>query len=999
MALPRSHFEPKHPRVEQARTRLVETLRERQIAPTEDLTLLGALLMAAYPALVHPLLAHPEDLVYVVRSGIKVRRDARAYARLVKAACPDPTDHEGVLRGLRIFARREKLRIAARELFPTLGDADVAGRELSDLADACVRTALAEAVAWATARFGEPRTLEGGQIVGFTVLGMGKLGGQELNAGSDVDLLPFYETDEGELVKDGVATDVSIHEYYTRVTRRFTATLDDATPDGVVWRVDLRLRPEGSRGPLVNALAAAERYYESFGRTWERAALLRARPVAGYGDPRFGDDVLAALSPFVWRRVVKPQIAAEMAQLVVRGRAELSSDPERDLKLGVGGIREAEFFVQSLQLVWGGREPELRSSSTLEALLRLRSRGLVTEREARDVRDAYLSLRRIEHRIQNATLLHTHELPKGPVLEAISESLGFSDVSAFEADLAATRARVAERLASIVSSSSPDADGADGGSEPAIEPELEKLFAALDSGEEERVRDALSKDFGLAPDLPRHLLALAKRHDDPLGSKTRDTFPLVARETVRALAEAGDPEQATRLLGAFFSRLRTPGVYVRALAEDIRVLYRLVGLFGASAFLGGALTGHPELVDRLLFARGAPTPETARAAIAEELAAPRDAEDDPADALVGALRRAKGRVTMEVGLAELSGELSSREAQRVLTALAEETLVQALALALGERKLVGGLSVVGMGKLGGREIGYGSDLDIFFVYDGDKDDEDLAERYVRTAQRVLRLVSVPHGAGPGYELDTRLRPSGNHGLLVVSLEAFRRYHGEREGKDPEAADWERQALLRARPVAGDAVLGAAVMAVATTAAYERGAPDAARMHHLRMRMEKELGRERRGEGRARIDLKVGYGGLVDVEFAVQYLQMSHGTDPEVRTPETEAALGALEGRGYVDAHTAAVLGEGYRALRRLEQALRISSGTGQTVLEEGQPTLPLLARRLGMRDGPTGTAAQALFARVFAVNRDVRTAYLEVLGRDLPPPSLPDGKPASTVHL
>ena len=980
MNLPRSHYDlvgPPSP-LEEATHAVRAMLAGRGLAADEDTCALGGLLCTAYPAARHAIEAHPDDLVYVARSGLSLRRDAATLGRLAREACPDLDDEDAVRRGLRVFARREKLRVAARELFPTLGDVDVAARELSDLADVCVALAVDEAVRWGTRRFGEPRGAHG-EPCGFTVLGMGKLGGQELNAGSDVDLLPFYETDEGELTRDGAPTDVTLHEFFTRVTQRFTATLDDATEDGVVWRVDLRLRPEGSRGPLVNSLGAAERYYESWGRTWERAALLRAREVGRSGAPGFGARLLAALSPFVWRRVVNPAIAAEMAQLVVRARSELSADPERDLKHGVGGIREAEFFVQSLQLIWGGREPQLRASSTLKALVRLRSRGLVTEREARDVRDAYLTLRRVEHRVQNATGLQTHELPRGRMLEVIARSLGFEDAARFEADLAATRARVARRLASVVIAD-----------EGASSDELERLYAALDSGDEERVREVLPSGFGLAPDLPRHLLTLARRRDDPLGAATRDGFPVVARETVRALSEAGDPEQAARLLCAFFSRLRTPGVYVRALAADVPVLSRLVGLFGASAFLGGFLTGHPELVDRLLFVKGVPTPETARAEVRDELASltVEELQDDPTDASVGALRRAKSRVTMEVGLAELSGELSSRDAQRVLTAVAEETLESAVRLALGERGLVGGLVVVGMGKLGGREIGYGSDLDIFFVYESIRDDEDAAERYVRAAQRVLRLVSMPQGDGPGYELDTRLRPSGNHGLLVVSLEAFRRYHAERAGRDPEAAGWERQALLRARPVAGDAALGEAVMAIATQAAYERGAPEPARTQHLRMRMERELGRERRDEGGPqRIDLKFGYGGLVDVEFAVQYLQMTHGRDPSVRTPETEHALDALSAAGHLDPHTAAVLREGYRSMRGLEQALRVSTGTAATVLEEGQPTLPLLARRLGMRDGPTGTASQALFAHVRALNKDVRAAYLDVLARCVLPAS------------
>ena len=362
---------------------------------------------------------------------------------------------------------------------------------------------------------------------------------------------------------------------------------------------------------------------------------------------------------------------------------------------------------------------------------------------------------------------------------------------------------------------------------------------------------------------------------------------------------------------------------------------------------------------------------------------------DPQDAFVGGLRHAKSRVTMEVGLAELAGELKTREATMALSALADATLELATRRALEERKLEGGLAVIAMGKLGGREIGYGSDLDIFFVYDAPGREDELAEKYVRVAQRVLSLVSTPHGAGPGYELDTRLRPSGSHGLLVVSLDSFARYHGlTREGApldDPtmersaQAADWERQALLKARACAGDVELGRRVLALASRVAYERGAPDPKAMHHLRMRMERELAKE----APRRYDVKLGRGGIVDVEFAVQWLQMKYGADPRLRTTDTETAIGALEACGYVDASVAAVLREGYAMLRRLEQALRVVHGTSASFIEEGAPGLPALARRMGFRDGanrPSGTAGEALLERYRAVTRDVRLAYLTVLG-------------------
>jgi len=434
-------------------------------------------------------------------------------------------------------------------------------------------------------------------------------------------------------------------------------------------------------------------------------------------------------------------------------------------------------------------------------------------------------------------------------------------------------------------------------------------------------------------------------------------------------------------------------VYSRVLASDPWATRRMASLFGASAFLGEAVAFHPELADGVLFQRGVPDPARARAAVKVELATlpPEDATDP--DAFVGALRRAKGQVLIEVGLSDLAGELDTRECTLTLSALADAILEEATAFAQRERGGAG-LAVIAMGKLGGKEIGYGSDLDLFFVYregpQAEGDTHDAFEHAVRQAQRVLRLLSAPHGEGPGYELDTRLRPSGHHGLLVVSRDAFARYHGLAGGAEGEAAsaekqaqDWERQALIKARFVAGDAVLGEEIMRLAHRAAYEVGAPAAEKMHHIRLRMERELGAERRGgdaKARARYDLKLGYGGLVDVEFAAQWLQMKHGTDTRVRTSDTELALSALETAGYLDPGPAGALREGYQLLRRLEQRLRVLHGTSTQWIEEGAPGVLPLARRMGMRDGPWGTASEALLARYRTVTDDVRAAYLAVIG-------------------
>jgi glutamate-ammonia-ligase adenylyltransferase len=946
-----------------ARARAQAWIERAHERPRSDLVEIGALVACAYPALAQALDAHPEDLVSAA-SARKEARDVRAYRRLAVEVVGDLADPARVRRGLRRFVAREKLRIAVRELIAEPGqDVDVTSRELAALADVCCELSLAEALGWGQARFGAPIAASG-EPCGFVVIGMGKLGGRELNAGSDIDLMLFYETDEGCVTGSGSAGLVhTLHEHFTRVAQRFVATLDESTEDGLVWRVDLRLRPEGTRGPLVNALAATERYYETWGRTWERVALIRARPVAG--DSALGARLLQALSPFVWRKAVDPRVVDDLAAMLERARVEAGSASESDLKIGRGGIREVEFFNQGLQLVWGGREPRVRTTNTIEALHRLHACGFVTEREERELSDAYLFLRRLEHRIQFASGQQTHTPPADrETRERLARSLGYVSSDDLDYELDAVRTRVATRFASVARSRGDD-------------PPHALLWAALDTKDEAQVAQAAAARFGQASgvDLPRHLLALAKRPDWPLGAATRDRAEGFAGRLVEALADAADPEQAARLLASFFARLGTPDAYVRALADDDRLVRALCSLLGASAFLGESIVGHPDLVDRVLYARGVVTPEIARDQVDEEVALLSATEAMDVSAFVGALRRAKRRVTFEVGLADLAGELTSTEVAHVLTALADAALAHAVRFALREGSVHEddeGLAVVAMGTLGGREIGYGSDLDVFFVYEAAE--ESAPERYARIAQRVLRLMETPHHEGPGYALDTRLRPSGNQGLLVVSLEGFQRYQEER------AESWERQALIKARACAGAEALGLRVISIARRAAYEGGAPLPERLHHLRGRMERELGHERLDRSPARYDLKVGRGGLVDIEFAAQWLQMSYGKDLHVRSTETEVALSALEACGYLETSVAETLREGWRFLRRLEQRLRISHGTSVRLVEEGAPGLATLARRMGMRDGPRSRADQALLERYSQVTGEVRAAYLLILG-------------------
>jgi glutamate-ammonia-ligase adenylyltransferase len=935
---------------------------ERELGTSSVGRVLGVLLGACYPPLTPVLGWQVEALERIAGDGYRAARQrAELLGKTQSAIIQNPTD--GAARALRRTVWEEKVRIALRELLPDeFGGADVlvTASELAALADAACHAALLEAEIAVATRFGTPRRHGGGPSA-LVVFGMGKLGGLELNAGSDIDILFVYDTDDG-------GSQIDLHEHWSRVARRLVATLDGPSADGIIWRVDLRLRPEGSQGPIVNSVAATERYYETWGRMWERAALLRARPVAG--DLALGNEISREIFlPFVYRRDVDPSVATALAELVQRSRAELSPNPDRDLKLGPGGIREAEFFVQALQLIWGGREPSLRVAGTVPALERLRARGLVTDREARDVTRAYALLRRLEHRVQWMTGLQTHLLPEGELLAKLARSLGEEDEGPLLAELGTIRTLVSELFASLA----PQAP------RPVGRHQLTLL--RLVEFHEDALR-LVEQTFG-TPEVADHLRALARRPDGLFGARTIERSPNLVEHVLGALAGAADVEQAARYLRGFFGRFADPASYVAALAEQPLAAQRLVTALGASAFVGDAIVGRPDLAEVILFEGGLPIDPRREVAI-EVGATGSRSDDDYRDRFVAALRRAKRRTTIRVAVADLAGLIDTRHATRLLSDLADEILARSVELELGTP--VTGLAVIAMGKLGGRDIGYGSDLDVLFIYDplAAPNAEEAGPYFIKHAQRVLRSMSEPHAAGPGYALDTRLRPSGSHGLLVTSLEAFATYHGVRKTDELElkpnvlssGAPWERQALLRARFCAGDPQLGQRVIDVAERAAYERGAAPASEMQRLRLRMQVEIARERSG----RYDLKTGRGGLWDVEFAAQWLQMRHGADRRVRTTDTLDALDTLHGLGYATRADYDALRDGYVFLRRLEQRLHVLHGVSSTTLDSRHPGLPQLARRMGFQDSARVAARDALLSHYDVVTSEVRVAYERVLG-------------------
>jgi [glutamine synthetase] adenylyltransferase / [glutamine synthetase]-adenylyl-L-tyrosine phosphorylase len=934
---------------------------------------LGLVLGAAYPVLVPQRPALLEAIASLAREGLTTRRFRRDILGRLNAAVTGQAPGDAWQGALQRAVWLEKVRIALREVLPTkLGGAELpeTARELSELADAVVEVAVAEAAEHVAARLGTPRHADG-TLARLCVLGMGKLGGLELNAGSDIDVVFIYDSDEAE-------GDVSPHDFFTRVVRRAVAHVETTAPEGMIFRVDLRLRPEGSQGALVNSLSAFERYYETWGRLWERAAMLRARPIAG--DAELGTALeREVLSPFVYRREVDPNIAEGLTELVLRSRAELSDHPARDLKLGPGGIREAEFFVQTLQLIWGGQEPSLRVRGTLTALERLRLRGFVTDRDARDITRGYVLLRRAEHAVQWGSGIQTHLLPTDERdAGRLARTLGYPHAAAFNAELSALRERVGEVFASLTPGARRD--------RPRHGNLLAWLREASGAAPEELGRAA--QDVFDGTEVPDHLRALARRPDGLLGALTQEQHPGLADRVLAALLECPDPEQAARYLRSIFSRLSAPGAYLAALADDPRALSRLFTVLGSSGFVGESIVARPELLDVLLFGQGSVS--DVHAAVAhqlEDLGRQLDELDaqERTDALIGALRQVKSRILLEVAIADLAGAIGTRQATRTLSALADEILGTVVRYVLGN---VRGLCVVAVGKLGGREIGYASDLDLMFLYEPNAapNPDEAAAFFSRSAQRIIRLLSEPHAGGPGYVMDTRLRPSGSHGLLVASARSFASYHGleeteagaERPFGFGGGSAWERQALIRARFCAGDAALGARVMKLATLAAYEGGPPAPEEMHRLRLRMERELGRERP----TRKELKVGRGGLLDMEFLAQWLQMKHGSDERVRTPDTGVALEALMAQGYLARPDYEVLRDAYRFLRRLEQRIHVHRGDGTNWVDAQALGLSGLGRQMGFQRSPTRSAGEQLFERYLAVTETVRACYLRLLGLD-----------------
>ncbi|AJE02030.1 bifunctional [glutamate--ammonia ligase]-adenylyl-L-tyrosine phosphorylase/[glutamate--ammonia-ligase] adenylyltransferase [Geobacter pickeringii] len=926
------------------------------------------------------------------KKGIDTARSEAEMLAALRVLVPKDADYPDIFPVLRRFKFREILRIASRDL-NGLAPLEEVTAELSALAAAALQMACEVSRRALVKEHGLPmmETPAGPREAEFTIMGMGKFGGRELNFSSDIDLIYFYSADQGETegIADGGGTKgkLSLHAFFVKLGEMVSKAVSQVTEDGFVFRVDLGLRPEGKSGDMACSLRSAATYYEYWGQSWERAAMLKARPVAG--SLELGNQVLAAIEPFVYRKYLDYNLIEDMMGMKKKIDASLArqQESEHNIKLGRGGIREIEFFIQALQLVYAGKNPGLRVRNSLKALETLRDARLIADEDAAALTDAYRFLRTVEHRIQVVQERQTHSLPKKEdEMLALARRCGYlrpNGLARFREVLEHHRGRVSAIYGGLFLSR-------DERLKEEVRPEIHLFFDR--QADPDLIKDMLAeRGFANADAAYDNLLQL--RDGPPRAHLTERASRLLEKISPLLLQEifaSPDPDLALTNLERFLCAVGSRSSFYALLAENREILKLLVSLFATSEFLSKIFIGHPELLDSLV-SRAYATSVKDRQAMETELNGMLEAAGDYEERL-DILRRYRCEEFLRIGMTDIYGKLGQSELTYQLTALAEVCLSAACRMAKKElarfgtpryRDADGDLrqahfAVVALGKMGGNELNYHSDLDIIYIYDhqGETDggEKQISNReyFAKLGQKIISILTTPTREGYVYKIDTRLRPSGNAGPLVTSLESFRTYHRE------EAQIWERQALTRARVVFGDERLRRSIEDVIRETVYGAGADESVRseIHRLRTRMEMELARETAGS----YNIKTGRGGIVDIEFMVQFLQLSHGVNhPEIRSTNTLLALKAMRLCGVLGEDDFAPLQEGYKFLRRLENRLRLIHDYSINDLGGDQKYLDALARRLGY-DPKLRHPGTALMDEYERITGAVRGVYGRILG-------------------
>jgi glutamate-ammonia-ligase adenylyltransferase len=789
------------------------------------------------------LAAHPEWAAELTSSTPFTR------AEMTAALAGSEADDEAALkRRLRHLRSRVLLRTMARDLDGAATLEEVCGA-MSDLAEVSIAATLAHV-----------------KCEDLVVVGMGKLGGRELNVSSDIDLVFLYQGTP----EDGPR--------FERAGQRLIAILSERTEDGFVFRVDMRLRPYGSSGPLASSFDALDQYFVTQGREWERYAWIKARAMTGNRD----DELAKIVRPFVYRKYLDYATLGAMRALHGEVRRDVARrELANDVKLGPGGIREVEFVAQALQLIRGGRDLELRKLPTLEVLPLLSAKNLLPDAAARELSDAYRFLRNVEHRLQYLDDAQRHDLPENTDDQvAVARMTGFGDWLSFEKEFNRQRGAVTRHFEAVFAEREQK-------SEPWPEhPRLAALRA--------------SQRYAALPDASRRRL-------DAL-------IPALARA-----AQATPDAEATLVRGVdLVEAIASRAAYLALLAENPQALERVARIISASSWAAEFVTRHPLLLDELLDDRVLYAPFDLEA-FARGLARQLDDAQGDTERQMNVLREAHQAQVFRLLAQDLAGVLTVERLADHLSALADEVLEETIRrawrdLRVRHRESAPRFAVIGYGKLGGKELGYASDLDIIFLFDDA--DERAGEVYARLGQRINHWLSSRTSSGELFETDLALRPSGASGLLVSAVDAFQRYQEE------SAWTWEHQALTRARFSAGDRAVGEQFEGIRTTI-LRRPRGESLRKEILQMR-DKMLAAHPNRSGL--FDLKHDRGGMIDIEFAVQCLVLGFSH----RHPDLTGNLGNIAllrmaaAHGLIDADLAERCREAYREFRRLQHSLRLN---------------------------------------------------------------------------
>jgi glutamate-ammonia-ligase adenylyltransferase len=838
------------------------------------------------------------------------------YQQRLELFLQDVTDETQLHQQVRRFRQREMTRIIWRDL---AGWADLAEtvRELSALADVCIRQALAKLYQWHCAQYGTPLD-EAGEELNLIVIGMGKLGAGELNLSSDIDLI-FSFSEQGET--QGGPRSISHELFFTRLGQKLVQALDNVTTDGFVFRVDMRLRPFGDSGALVSCFGAMEDYYQTQGREWERYAMIKARFITGNEVEK--NALRSLLRPFVYRRYLDYGVfdsLREMKSMIVSQLRR--KGVEDNIKLGVGGIREIEFIGQVFQLIYGGRDEPLQQRPILTILDLLAERQCLSEQAVDDLKQAYIFLRRTEHRIQAFADQQTHLLPDDEAgLLRLANLMGFDKTSDFLFVLNEHREQVQDHFEQVLTS--PQADA-----QPAEETSL------FSSTTDDKVAYLADLGFEQTQQGVALILGLFDTHNyRNLGEIEHQRLVKLLPLLVKAASHVANPDDCLNRLLTLVESILRRSAYMSLLVENPLALSQLVKLCAASPWISSQLARHPMLLDELLDPRTLYDVPDRGQQVHKLTDCIATAEEIDLEQQMVLLREFRQIAALHVAAADVTEVLPLMRVGDQLTELAEIQLAQILTLSW--RHVVArhgrppctdnddlsqcGFSVLAYGKLGGLELGYGSDLDLVFVFDdktnvgltdGDKPVEPLVF-YTRLAQRMIHFMNTVTAGGILYEVDMRLRPNGQSGLLVTDVSGFEAYQKQ------EAWTWEHQALVRARCVAGDMKLSEYITAIRSEIlAQKRDLTTLIKdVSEMRAKMREQLNKSTA----ELFDLKQGEGGITDIEFMVQYAALAWSSDCSDLLIYTDniRMLEALKTSDKLSEHDSNMLAGAYRFYRKL----------------------------------------------------------------------------------